>query len=168
MENFQANPFWRAFYADPIGTAFETEITFLLQHYHEIKITRQSEKKLACDFSMYLDLAYAHVTLSQDKLRIFQSVYSEVEKELEQPSLLIYLECDPEIELQRIRNRGRDVENSITIEYLQAINEQLEKILKERSCSHELLIIDSGLRDFAYDEGVKHVILEKINSKFTL
>lgn len=166
LENFQANPFWRAFYADPAGTAFETEICFLLQHYHEVKITRKSESEFACDFSFYLDLAYAHVTLSPDKLRIFKSVYSEVEKKLGPPSLLIHLKCDPEIELQRIRNRGRDVENSITIEYLQQINKQLESILKEQTCSTELLVIDSGQQDFAHDEDVKYLILDQIIANY--
>ena len=42
LEDFQTNLFWRAFYADPAGTAFETEITFLLQHYHQIKTARKS------------------------------------------------------------------------------------------------------------------------------
>lgn len=165
LENFKTNPFWRAFYADPVGTAFETEISFLLQHYHEIKIARKSGKKFVCDFSMYLDLAYAHVTLSQDKLRVFQSVYREIEKELEPPSFLIHLKCNPEIELQRIRHRGRDAENSITIEYLQKIDEQLKKILKARACLNDFLVIDSGQQDFAHNESVRHLILEQINSK---
>lgn len=34
FEDFGKNPFYRAFYHDPVGTAFETELTFLSQHYH--------------------------------------------------------------------------------------------------------------------------------------
>ncbi|MER2511715.1 MAG: deoxynucleoside kinase [Nitrosomonas ureae] len=168
LENFQTNPFWRAFYADPIGTAFETEITFLLQHYHQIKTIRKSESLIASDFSLYLDLAYAHVTLPQDKREIFLSVHQEVEKELGAPTLLIHLKCDPEIELQRIRKRGREVENSITVEYLQQINTQLEKILVEKAHPEKLLIINSGLLDFAHDEDVQQSILDKINENLAL
>lgn len=168
LENFQTNPFWRAFYADPIGTAFETEITFLLQHYHQIKTVGKSGGKIVSDFSMYLDLAYAHVTLPQDKRDIFLSVYQEVEKELGVPILLIHLKCDPEIELKRIRERGRDVENSITIEYLQQINNQLEKILTEKAYPRKPLVINSGLLDFAHDEDVKQSVLNKISTYFSL
>ena len=32
------NPFWEAFYTDPSAYTFETEITFLLQHYHFAKV----------------------------------------------------------------------------------------------------------------------------------
>src|SRR3954447_11075813 len=63
-EDFSSNPFWRAFYDDPNNTAFETEITFLLQHYHQIKVATNLEKSFACDFSLLLDYAYAHVTLN--------------------------------------------------------------------------------------------------------
>lgn len=168
LENFKTNPFWKAFYADPINTAFETEITFLLQHYHQIKTFGKSGSEIVSDFSMYLDLAYAHVTLRQDKREIFLSVYREVEKELGAPSLLIHLKCDPEIELRRIRERGRDVENSISIEYLQHINTQLERILTEKAYPHKLLVINSDLLDFAHDEDVKQSVLNKINTYFSL
>ncbi|PTQ88102.1 deoxynucleoside kinase [Nitrosomonas ureae] len=168
LESFQTNPFWRAFYADPVGTAFETEITFLLQHYHQIKVARNRGNAIASDFSMYLDLAYAHVTLPQDKQEIFLSVYREVEKELGTPALLIHLKCDPKIELKRIRERGRDVENSITIEYLQQINTQLEKILSEKARLHKLLVIDSGLLDFAHEENVKQSVLDQIDDALSV
>ncbi|GKS70417.1 deoxyguanosine kinase [Nitrosomonas sp. PY1] len=168
LESFQTNPFWRAFYADPVGTAFETEITFLLQHYHQIKSAQNSKNLIASDFSLYLDLAYAYVTLPQNKREVFLSVYREVEKELGTPDLLIHLKCDPKIELQRIRERGRDVENAITIEYLQQINIQLEKILNEKAHLHKLLVIDSGLLDFAHDEEVQQSILDQINDNLAL
>lgn len=168
LESFQTNPFWRAFYADPIGTAFETEITFLLQHYHQIKTARKSASLIASDFSVYLDLAYAYVTLPEDKREIFLSVYREVEKELGAPSLLIHLKCNPEVELQRIQERGREVENSITIEYLQQINTQLENILVEKAHPGKLLVINSGLLDFAHDEDVQQSILDQINDNLAL
>jgi deoxyadenosine/deoxycytidine kinase len=168
LESFQTNPFWRAFYADPVGTAFETEITFLLQHYHQIKTAQKDRNSSASDFSMYLDLAYAYVTLPQEKREIFLTVYREVEKELGAPSLLIHLKCDPEVELQRIQERGREVENSITIEYLQQINTQLEKILNEKAHLHKLLVIDSGLFDFAHEENVKQSVLNQIDDALSL
>ncbi len=69
LENFAANPFMQQFYADPIKTAFETEITFLLQHYHQTKIAANLNKRFVCDFSFLLDLAYARVTLNSSLLR---------------------------------------------------------------------------------------------------
>lgn len=165
LENFQTNPFWQAFYNDPAGTAFETEITFLLQHYHEIKAAEKLHNKLVCDFSLLLDLSYAYVTLPQDKLEVFLTVYRAVSKELSPTRLLIYLKCDPNIELNRIRQRGRDVESSITVEYLEQINLRLEKFIE--SYVGELFVVDSGLLDFANDEDIKKSLLRKIDMRLS-
>ena len=37
LEDFQANPFLRAFYEDPVQNATETEFAFLLVHFHQLK-----------------------------------------------------------------------------------------------------------------------------------
>jgi deoxyadenosine/deoxycytidine kinase len=56
FEEFRTNPFWQAFYFDPAKYAFETEITFMLQHYHQIKKDQLiMGKSICCDFSFFLD-----------------------------------------------------------------------------------------------------------------
>lgn len=165
FENFQANPFLHAFYADPINTAFETEISFLLQHYHETKTAWKLCKLFVCDFSLYLDLSYANVTLSKGKRGAFLAVYREVKRDLGMPSLIVYLKCDPVIELDRIRRRGREVERGITLSYLEQIKIQLEQVLAEQSIHNEIITINSGLVDFAHNEAAKREILHQIGQK---
>jgi deoxyadenosine/deoxycytidine kinase len=168
FENFQANPFFHAFYADPINTAFETEISFLLQHYHQIKAASNLGKLFTCDFSLYLDLSYAQVTLSDNKREAFLAVYREVVRDLGTPSLTVYLKCDPVIELDRIRHRGREVERCITLSYLEQINIQLEQVLAERPINDEIITINSGLVNFAHDEAAKREILNQIGQKLEI
>lgn len=165
FENFQSNPFWKAFYADPIGNAFETEITFLLQHYHEIKTAAKKNQAFACDFSSLLDLAYAKVTLDDRKREAFIAVYREIRHELPSPNLVIQLVCDPEIELDRIRRRGRDVEQSITVDYLTALNQALAEVLREEANSLNVLTIDSATIDFAHDEAGRKIVLEAVHAR---
>jgi deoxyadenosine/deoxycytidine kinase len=168
FENFHANPFFHAFYADPVNTAFETEVTFLLQHYHEIKVASKLGKLFVCDFSLFLDRAYAKVTLSEDKREAFLAVYREVVRDVLAPSLIVYLKCDPVIELDRIRHRGREAERGITLSYLEQINIQLEQVLAEPLINDEIITIDSGLVDFAHDEAVKREILNQIGQKLKI
>jgi deoxyadenosine/deoxycytidine kinase len=165
LENFQSNPFWKAFYADPIGTAFETEISFLLQHYHEIKTASKQESAFACDFSLLLDRAYAQVTLNEEKRAAFLAVYQVIRRELPPPNLVIHLVCAPEVELERIRRRGRDVEQSITVDYLSAINKALAKVIKTETGGWNVLSIDSVKLDFANDEHDKQHVLELVKSR---
>ena len=50
FEKFHKNPFFEDFYTDQSSFSFETEITFLLQHYHEIK-KRMKLDMICYDFS---------------------------------------------------------------------------------------------------------------------
>lgn len=155
LENFQANPFWKAFYQDPARHAFETEITFLLQHYHQIKTEGHSRKLLACDFSLFLDLAYAHVTLQDSKRETFLAVYEEVVRDLGLPDLLVHLRCGAAAELERIRKRGRAVEKSITLEYLAQLNDSVEGQVAGVGEQTRVLTIDSEHQNFADDQRVQ-------------
>lgn len=162
VEDFSSNPFWRAFYADPNNTAFETEITFLLQHYHQIKVATNQKKSFACDFSLLLDYAYAHVTLSGSRFNTFESVYSEACSHLPPPSLLVYLQCDPAVELERIRARGREAERSITVDYLSSINSCLASLVSALPASQAVLSIDSVYYDFAHNEQAKAEVIKQV------
>ena len=167
-ENFQSNPFWQAFYADPVGTAFETEITFLLQHYHQIKTAAKQAQAFACDFSLLLDLAYAHVTLNDAQRKVFRAVYRQIQSELPKPDLVIHLSCDPEIELERIKRRGREAEQSITVDYLAALNAALIGVLETEAKSEDILRIDSGLIDFANSESDQGKVLAMVRGRLGL
>jgi deoxyadenosine/deoxycytidine kinase len=168
LEDFSSNPFWQAFYADPTNTAFETEITFLLQHYHQIKVGTEQEKCFVCDFSLALDEAYANVTLTGSPLDTFRRVYTEASSHLSAPNLLIFLKCHPEVELERIRARGRLAEKSITIDYLTSINDSLISVVSKLPTTQNVLHIDSGRYDFAHDERTKSLIVEQVLDKLAL
>ena len=161
-EDFSSNPFWQAFYADPINTAFETEITFLLQHYHQIKTASNLVKTFLCDFSLLQDYAYANVTLEGSRLSTFEQVYREAGSHLSPPNLLIYLQCSPEVELERIRARGREAEKSITIDYLTSISNRLTTLISTLPPAQKVLAIDSGYYDFAHDSNTKILIVEQV------
>lgn len=167
LESFQTNPFLKAFYINPRKHAFETEITFLLQHYHQIKIANARERIFICDFSLLLDLAYANVTLYGSKYKTFLAVHNEVKLDLGLPNLLIYLRCREDIELERIRKRNRIVEESITIEYLSALNNSIEHRVSEIYEKTKIISIDSENQNFADDETVKQDMLNLVLKALT-
>ena len=159
-ENFKENPFWRAFYLNPGDYIFETEITFLLQHYHQIQKAQLNKKSImCCDFSLSIDIAYAKMGLKGSKLKTFLSVYNEVIKEIQPPWLLIYLKCDAEAELERIRNRCRSEENLISHEFLDSLNQAIEKQVEYVAKSTKVITIDSAKKNFVDNEYVKKEII---------
>jgi len=161
-ENFRKNPFYLAFYRDPIGTAFEKKITFLLQHYHEEKKIISHHGIFCLDFSLVLDHAYACVTLSTRDLRLFRTILERAEAHLPRRSLLVHLTCPPQVELQRIRARRRDAERAITIEYLKNLNNALQARIKKLPRSENVLVVDSGNMDFAHRQEAKTDVMRQI------
>lgn len=158
FEQFQANPFWQAFYKDPTGVAFETEITFLLQHYHQIRSAYQANAPFACDFSRIQDKAYTRVTLNQQEQAVFDAVYQEVNRKVVDPDLIVFLECDAETELERIRARGREIEAKITVDYLALLNGAIRSELDSIKNRSPIIEIDSGRVNFTKGHGVATTI----------
>src|SRR5581483_8472769 len=58
LEEFEKNPFLGAFYHDPAGNVFETEVQFLLVHYHQLKTLSGSVQESITDFTFAKDLIY--------------------------------------------------------------------------------------------------------------
>lgn len=161
-EQFRLNPFLKDFYKDMDLFSFETEVSFLLQHYHQIKMEKNNQ---LCDFSIYLDYAYADVTLKQKREKqFFTKIFTEILTQVDPPNFVIYLKCPTDELLKRIRRRKRKNEYSISIEYLKnievSINKQLIKI-------RNYIEIDSLKYNFT-EEGkdivfLRNIVLEKIN-----
>jgi deoxyguanosine kinase len=149
LENFTDNPFWFLFCKDPERHAFETEITFLLQHYSQVK---KLSKNAICDFSLIQDLAYARVNLRGGRLSAFRAVYEQVVEEVTRPSLVVHLECAAQTELQRILHRQRREEKKLQLSYLASLNEAISFAALEMRKNFPILEIDSGSVDFANDQ----------------
>ena len=163
FEDFKKSPFWEAFYCNPGKYIFETEVSFLLLHYHQIKTALESKSKLICDFSFLLDLAYARIGLTGDKLKAFECVLDEIKKELPRPDLIVHLECAAETELERIRRRARKEEEMINLEFLDGLNKGVHREINTIQTSIPVLTIDSSKKDFANVESVKEEMVGLIS-----
>jgi deoxyguanosine kinase len=119
-EDFEANPFLKKFY-EKQNVNFETEITFLLIHYYQIRnaIENRSSDLLFMDFSIEKDLAYARMNLKSTKLSLFENIFYHVIEEVGLCDLVIYIEISPKILRRRIFQRGRPYELSADFSYFE-------------------------------------------------
>jgi len=150
LEKFEINPFLQQFYETPEDHALETEIAFLIQHYNHIKRAKKENKPFACDFSLLLDLVFADVTLSEKEKRVFLAVYNEISEQISLPDAIVYLTCDPAVLLERIKKRGRKVENNIDIDYLTKLDNAHSNRISEVKGKTKIITIDSKKYDFAH------------------
>jgi len=129
FEEFTKNPFFEKFYADPQGYAFETELTFLLQHYEAIKTLQLSNDRVVSDYSLYQDIAYADQNLKDERRSAFQNITDILMDEIGAPDHIIYLVCSTDILHERILTRGRREEAGISRDYIEASVEALEQVI---------------------------------------
>ena len=162
-ECFRDTQFYNAFYENPASYAFEAEIDFLLQHYHMIK--RETHRSnLICDYSLWLDHAYANTNLSGKKHRAFSAVWKEALSDIGYPALIINLQCEPTIQKDRITRRDRSEEESITIEYLAKLNYQIEQEIVLLRDEVPILDIDVTRVDFTSTAPNGRPVLDRIGN----
>lgn len=157
LEEFQRNPFLGAFYSNPARYAVETELSFLLQHFHAIKKSASSRAVHACDFSFVLDHAYAKVTLPVKQQRQFATLLRSLIDQIGEAPLFVHLTCPPSVELARIRRRGRRREQGISERYLADINDELADLL--RPAAANVIVLDSHKLNFATSSRVRKQVL---------
>lgn len=170
VENFASNPFFELFYANPSRYAFEAELTYMLQHYSSIANAEVvDDQPLVADFSMALDLAYARVTLGADDLAVFETVFDHALAKIGLPDVLVKLDCPPEIELARIRNRARPAEQGVTLDYLSRLNQSVEQVLLDwRFEGLEVLRIDSHMLDFRPEGRDRDAVVSRVLNALSL
>lgn len=157
-ESFTSNPFWELFYRDSERYSFETEVTFTLQHYCQIKDGANADKFLISDFSLYLDEAYARVTLRDRKRELYLELLDMLREELAGPALVVYLRCSSSALLDRIKKRGRKIEIGITGSYIERLEESIEETLLLSGALSTSLEIDSENINFVdSSEDIKYV-----------
>jgi deoxyadenosine/deoxycytidine kinase len=163
LERFQDNPFFDKFYIDRDSYAFETEITFLLQHYSLMR-EASNDSIAAADCSLALDLAYAEVTLEPADRTAFTSVLRRALEKIGSPTLIVRLDCDSSVQLARIRARARAGEEAIDVSYLNAIDSALDDVLAGRwFASAPVVRIDSHVSDFRPGGPDRHAVLRRVS-----
>ena len=115
------NPFLGDFYKDRPGTAFQTEMFFLLTRYKQQLETVQTElfeRLLIADYTFQKNRIFAYMNLGDSDLALFDKLYLSLEPQVPTPELVLYLAADLETCMARIKKRSRSVEKEIAEGYI--------------------------------------------------
>lgn len=129
FEDFSKISMLDDFYSNPSFFSFETEMTFTMQHYYQVKKETGNKKKFFCDFSSVDDYAFASITLNDQEMHIYDQVFSYIQERMGKPQKLIKLLTSTEELICRIHNRGRKNEVRIDSNYLKNFECALEKAI---------------------------------------
>ena len=94
----------------------------------------------------------------------YQSIFKTLNSFVKDPDLLIYLRSGIPNLVDQIHKRGRDYENSISIEYLSRLNERYEAWIQSYDKSN-LLVIEADDIDFVENKEDFQSIVAQIDAK---
>lgn len=161
-EEFEANPFLRRYYLDPARYAFQTQIFFLLNRYEQLGSLRQLDlfrQRVVADFSFEKDPLFASVTLRPEERRMYEQIRSSLSANMPTPDLIILLHASPQTALRRIAERGREMEEPISREYIESLSAAYYDRFV-RNASVPTLIIDTDRFDVRDRSVVDEIIAQ--------
>jgi len=136
LEDFESNPFLSAFYENPTANAFETEFSFLLLHFHQLKshVRAVANSEVISDFHLAKDLLYAELNLNDVRAKgLFRNLYELCLEKTLDPGLIVYLSAPTELLIERIQSRNRDFESAIDFAYCSTVNNAYEAFFQRHT-----------------------------------
>lgn len=113
-------PFLADFYRDIPRYTFETELCFVLVHYHQY---RDLEGTNVLDYSPVKDLVFADLNLQGEDYAAFEAVYGRTSGLEALPDFAVFLDLEIDHLLERIASRGREYETDFPRDYLESLRE---------------------------------------------
>jgi len=172
FEDVLVNPYLEDFYTDMERWSFNLQVYFLNSRFSQVLEIRESGKKIIQDRTIYEDASifapnlHAMGLLSQRDFDNYSRLFNLMEKLVAAPDLLIYLRSSIPNLVNQIHKRGRDYENTISIDYLSRLNERYEAWVHGYDKGN-LLIIDVDNIDFVNNPEDLGGIINRIDAEMT-
>jgi deoxyadenosine/deoxycytidine kinase len=162
LEEADKHPFLEDFYREPKETALQTELVFVLMHYHQITWSiAKRQRPIISDFTLAKDLLFAHLNLSGNDLKVFLNLHEHLMTFLEPPTLLVSLRATDDLLWHRVKLRDHPFERTMPREYLRRVNAEYANIVNV--CKAErVLTLDSDDFDVVNSESDAQRIIEEI------
>jgi deoxyadenosine/deoxycytidine kinase len=152
LEDMDDNPYISDFYEDMQRWSFNLQVYFLNTRWKHVQNIRKGEKTVVQDRTIYED-AYIFAPnlhsmglMSTRDFENYSRLFENINSQIEQPDLLIYLRASIPKLVDQIQMRGRDYEDAIRLDYLKRLNERYEAWIGDYK--GQLLIFNVDDMDF--------------------
>ncbi|MGO3155925.1 MAG: deoxynucleoside kinase [Mesonia sp.] len=170
FEDVLENPYLEDFYNKMERWSFNLQVYFLNSRFRQILEIRESGKNIIQDRTIYEDAfifapnLHAMGLMSNRDFKNYSSLFDLMESVTTGPDLLIYLRSSIPNLVAQIHSRGRDYENTISIDYLSRLNERYEAWIATYNKGN-LLIIDVDNINFVDNPEDLGEIINKIDAQ---
>ena len=170
FESVADNPYLPNFYKDMKTWSFHLQVYFLGHRASQHLQMAKDPRSAIIDRSIYEDAyifcrALNHLgNLNELDYQTYLSVFNLLIPTLPVPSMLIYLRCPVNVLMTRIHKRARDIESSITADYLALLESYYEEWMQTFDACPVLTIKSDDL-DFVHKKKHMDVVMQRINNK---
>jgi deoxyadenosine/deoxycytidine kinase len=169
-EDVEDNPYLDDFYNQMERWSFNLQVYFLNSRFRQILDIRESGKNIIQDRTIYEDAyifapnLHAMGLMTNRDFENYRSLFDLMESVTKGPDLLIYLRSSIPNLVQQIHTRGREYENSISIDYLSRLNERYEAWIQEYDKGN-LIVFDVDNINFVDNPEHLGNVVEKIDAE---
>ena len=169
-EEVDDNPYLDDFYNQMERWSFNLQIYFLNSRFRQILDIRENGKSVIQDRTIYEDAnifapnLHAMGLMTNRDFENYRSLFELMESVTKGPDLLIYLRSSIPNLVNQIHKRGREYENSISIDYLSRLNERYEAWIHGYDKGN-LIIFDVDNINFVDDPEHLGQVINKIDAE---
>ncbi len=167
LEQFEINPFLEKFYKDRRRYAFQTQIFFLVNRYIQQQNLLQSnlfKEYLVSDYIFEKDRIFAYLNLEGDELKLYETLATQLEKNILKPDLVIFLQASVDRLMENIRKRDRSFERNIQRGYIEQLHSAYDHFFFAYQKT-PLLIVNTNEVDFLNNQGDLDNLIELVFRK---
>ena len=149
IHDCEDNPFLQDFYLEKPGSAFRSQLYFLMERQKRIReaLATEAPGPVISDFLMEKDRIFANLNLDDAELKLYERYYEGLTVDLPQPDLVIYLQAKPEVLRARIAKKKAREELQISPAYVEEVSRAYEHFFF-RYEGADLLVVDTSEIDF--------------------
>jgi len=169
-ESVDENPYLDDFYAEMERWSFNLQVYFLNSRFRQILELRKTGNKIIQDRTIYEDAhifapnLHAMGLMTNRDYKNYSSLFDLMENLVTPPDLLIYLRSSIPNLVDQIHKRGREYENSISIDYLSRLNERYEAWISKYN-KGKVLVIDVDNLNFVDNQEDLGYVIGRIDSQ---
>ena len=151
-ESVTYNPYLEDYYKDIPRWSYNLETYFLAQRFKDVLDIAKSDEVIIQDRTLFegvsIFVANNHDSgnLSDRDYDTYMQLFEVMSAMVNPPDLLIYLRSSIPHLVSQIQKRGREYEQSMSLDYLTGLNERYEKWIAEYK--GKVLVIDADNLDF--------------------
>ena len=165
----EENPYLPDFYKDMKRWAFRSQLYFLSNKFRLHQELDRTPGVVALDRTIFEDAEIFATALHQmrkiDKRdwQTYWGFYQAILDAIKPPDLMIYLRCSMQTLRQRIKLRGRSMEQDVPVAYLKRLDGLYDEWIRSYRMS-EVLVLETDKLDYIHDLIHRLDVMERIEA----